>query len=398
MNKSVLITMSVLLSSILTTISCTTTSASAKEPAATAPAAETIVNANSTTVKLLGRTVTKGDSLWLTLSGSGVEFTVTAKSVRFELVGDTTARLSRGATPTNYARFAVYVDGTEVLVDSMNCAKKEVVAFSGNTVRTATVRLIKITEAAQSLMAIKAITLDDKGTIAPTAAKALKIEVIGDSITCGYGVEAANQNVSFSTQTQNVTKAYGYLAAQALDMDYSMVSYSGFGIISGYTGNGAINTASLVPPIYEKVCMSWGSNAFNSVAWDFSTFEPNVIVVNLGTNDNSYTKGNAAKCAKYTEWYVSFLKTIRAHNQKAHLICTLGIMGDELYGAVQKAAADYTAETGDKNISTFHFAVQNGNADGYGADWHPSAKTQQKEADLLTAYLKSLIDAGTIRK
>lgn len=30
-------------------------------------------------------------------------------------------------------------------------------------------------------------------------------------------------------------------------------------------------------------------------------------------------------------------------------------------------------------------------ADGYGCDWHPSAKTNAKMADLLTAKLKTLL-------
>ena len=36
-------------------------------------------------------------------------------------------------------------------------------------------------------------------------------------------------------------------------------------------------------------------------------------------------------------------------------------------------------------------------ADGYGADWHPSAKTQANRAEVLTAHLKTLLDNGTIK-
>jgi len=348
-----------------------------------------IMYADKSNVKIIGRTATKNNALWLTQSASGIEFKVTASSLSIQLTGDVTARPSRSTTPTNYARYTIYVDEVETVTGTMDKQKKEEIVFSGDKPRTATIRLLKITESGQSLMAIKSITTDEKGTIAPTAEKSLKIEFIGDSITCGYGVEAKGASESFTTATQNATKTYAFLTAQALDADWSFTSYSGFGIISGYTGDGQINTQSLVPPIYEKTCFSWGSNTFNQVAWDFS-FKPNIIVVNLGTNDNSYTKGDSEKCDAYVKAYIDFVKQIRKNNPESYIICSLGIMGDELYSSVEEVVADYTKETGDKNISAFHFTPQNTSADGVGADFHPSAVTQKKEGELLTEYIRSL--------
>ena len=364
-----------------------------------APTTNKVLTADNTTVKIIGRTVSKNGDLWLPLSASGIEFTVTASSLSIQLLGDMTSMPVRGnkPEPTNRARYSIYVDGTLLTTGVMNKQKKEEVIFNEAKPRTATVRLVKITEAAQSYMAVKSITVDKDGTIAPTAAKARKIEFIGDSITCGYGVEAAGPNEGFTTATQNATKSYAYLTAQALDADYSFVSYSGFGIISGYTGDGNINTASLVPPLYEKLSFSYTNTNFSANKWDFATFQPNIVVINLGTNDNSYTKGDEGKCTKYQKLYVDFLKLIRKDNPKAYIICTLGIMGDELHDYVDNAAADYTTATGDKNISTFHFTPQNGAEDGLGADWHPSAVTQEKEAGLLTEYIQSLISSGTIK-
>ena len=54
-------------------------------------------------------------------------------------------------------------------------------------------------------------------------------------------------------------------------------------------------------------------------------------------------------------------------------------------------AAKYTEETGDTNISTFQFKTQDGNANGYAADWHPTAKTHDIAAAELTEYIKSLM-------
>ena len=48
-------------------------------------------------------------------------------------------------------------------------------------------------------------------------------------------------------------------------------------------------------------------------------------------------------------------------------------------------------ESGDAKISTFQFKTQDGNANGYAADWHPTAKTHDIAAAELTEYIKSLM-------
>ncbi len=65
-------------------------------------------------------------------------------------------------------------------------------------------------------------------------------------------------------------------------------------------------------------------------------------------------------------------------------------MGDRLFEYVQKAADEYSAETGDKNIYTMKFDVQSP-ADGYSADWHPSVTTHDKAAAKLSEEIKKLL-------
>ncbi|MFD2875957.1 SGNH/GDSL hydrolase family protein [Paenibacillus rhizoplanae] len=91
-----------------------------------------------------------------------------------------------------------------------------------------------------------------------------------------------------------------------------MVCYSGYGIITGYTENDQKLTTHLLPDYYGKVGKSegrfGGSLLPQEIAWDFSRFTPELIVINLGTNDDSYTKDDPAKQADYAENYVAFLQ------------------------------------------------------------------------------------------
>ena len=351
-------------------------------------------------VKHLGRTLERDGMLFLAQTASGIEFKVeNTKTLRLNLVGDKTAVASSGNLPYNYARYMIFVDGKELITGSMNMEKISVTIFprenkSKVPARDAVVRILKITEATLSNFAIAGIVLDEEASISPTPAKDFKIEFIGDSVTCGYGVEA--KGGTFSTQTENATKAYAYLTAENLGADYSIVSYSGFGVYSGYTSDkNERNSISLVPSFYEHVTYIPSDRSFNNRPWDFSRFKPNLIVVNLGTNDASYCKNSERKNA-FTEAYVDFLKKLREKNPKAFIICSLGTMGDNLFDNVQAAVEQYSFSTGDTRVSPFHFTPQNIVLDGIGADWHPSMRTQEKAAEALTAYIRSLQSRGKL--
>ena len=340
-------------------------------------------------VKVLGRAVVKDDMLWMVHSASGAEFTFTGTKASLVLVGDTTIL----GSAENQVRYAIYVNGECVEDAMMDTAEKTVTVFESETEEVCTVKIVKLSESAQSTMGVKSIVVTSKGEITPTENKERLIEFIGDSITCGYGVEDENRDHHFKTSTENAMKTYAYKTAELLDVDYSFVSFSGYGIVSGYTSNGKKVTEQLVPTYYERIGFSYGvfmNKKPSDFGWDFSLRQPDVIVVNLGTNDDSYTGGSKDKRAEYVTGYVAFLETIRKNNPDATIFCTLGIMGDRLYPSVETAVAQYQEKTGDTKVYAMKFDVQNPD-DGYAADWHPTEATHKKAADKLSAYIKEVM-------
>ena len=350
---------------------------------------ENIYKATEDNVKLLGRTYFDTDRLYCALSGTGAEFTFTGTKCSITVAGDDN---SNDGKDENHARIGIYVNGERVIDDMIDNKEEVYDVFESETPQEVTVSLVKLSESPMSTIAITDIKVTGS-EIRPTANKDLLIEFVGDSITCGYGADDPDKNHNFKTNTEDVTKAYAYKTAQALDADYSMVSFSGYGIISGYSNGENKVEAQQVPKYYTKLGYSWASNGgFKpaQIEWDFSKRQPDIVVINLGTNDDSYTKDIQERQEEYSAAYTEFLKTVRANNPNAKIVCTLGIMGDRLFPYVQKAADDYTAETGDSNISTLKFDVQQA-ADGYSADWHPSVKTHDKASQKLADYLKTLI-------
>lgn len=350
---------------------------------------ETVYTASEENVKPLGRTYFDGSQLYCALSGTGAEFTFTGTECSITVVGDSTA--SGSGNEGNRTRIGIYLNGERVIDDMIDKSEETYEVFKSDTAKEATVSVVKLSESSSSTFSIKEIKAT--GTkISPTANKDILIEFIGDSITCGYGVDDPVKENHFSTETEDVTRAYAYKTAAALDADYSMVSFSGHGIISGYTESSK-NPSLTVPKYYTKLGFSWASNeSFTPVglSWDFEKRQPDIIVLNLGTNDDSYAKDDPEKQEEYRAEYVNFLKKIRKKNPDAKILCVLGIMGDRLFPKIQAAVEDYTAETGDTNISTMKFDVQNP-ADGYAADWHPSPVTHDKAAEKLTAEIKELL-------
>ena len=351
---------------------------------------ETIYQLTEENVKLLGRTYFDGEKLYCALSGSGAEFTFNGTKCSVVVTGDSNAMSPSGAD--NQARVAIYVNGERVVDDMVDNIQEVYDVFESDTPKEATISIVKLSESPMSTIGIKEIRATGS-KIAPTPNKDLLIEFIGDSITCGYGIDDPDKDHHFVTSTEDVTKAYAYRTAETLNADYSMVSFSGYGIISGYSNNDKKVSAQTVPQYYTKLGFSWAANGSfvpANVDWDFSKRQPDLIVVNLGTNDDSYTKTDSERKQEYCDGYVEFLKKIRENNPDAKILCTLGIMGDRLFEQVQLAVNTYTEETGDSNISAMKFDVQLPD-DGYSADWHPSVTTHEKAAEKLSAEIKNLL-------
>lgn len=344
-------------------------------------------------VKKIGRTYEYKDILWCALSGSGIECTFKGKEAEVTVIGDNIAASS--SEEGNYARIGIFVNN-KLVVRSM-IEEKEVTfkVFSSEESEEVVLKVIKLSESPMSTIGIKNIKVVSEDEVKPTPKKDRYIEFIGDSITCGYGVDDEDPEHHFSTDTEDVTKAYAYKTAEKLDVDYSMVSYSGYGIISGYTGDeNEINTSELLPKYYEKIGYSHGYFGGDlkpeDLKWDFNTHKPDLIVINLGTNDYSFCKENLDKRKEFTKKYSEFLNVVRKNNPESVILCTLGIKGAELYGCILDAIDIYKENNNDEKIYSMEFEEQT-TEDGLAADYHPTEKTNEKASKKLVAKIKEIM-------
>ena len=351
------------------------------------------INCTETNVKLIGRSKLFSDTLFLSLSGSGIEFEYEGRGLTLTFLGGSASQIPENEA--NYAHMAIYADDRRVADLQLSAPETKVTIAESAERKTSVIRVIKLSECAMSLAGILPLEISEGESIRPTAGNARKIEFIGDSITCGYGVDDEDPLHPFKTATEDVTRAYAYKTAKALDADYSMFSISGYGIISGYTGDPAVQMKDQrIPDFYEFMGFSYdtlpGIPAPSQIPWDFTRYQPDAIVINLGTNDDSFCQDFEERQQDYCDSYVRFLKVVRRHSPNAMLICVLGLMGDRLYPWVCKAAKKYSEETGDERIATVHLPEQDASI-GYVSDYHPLESAHEKAAGELIPAIQRIM-------
>ena len=337
-------------------------------------------------VKYLGRSVYQEDELWFGLTCSGISFDFTGKHVEMNLMGDNAAFGEQ-----NGARIKVYADDKVVYDQCLSESPIENISFDFDESGEHTVKLLKASECANSTVQLENILIDGD-SIKPSALGSHTIEFVGDSITCGYGVDGKNEQEHFVTSTEDGTKTYAFKTAEHFNADYSMVSYSGCGAVSGYTGNGKKNTDNLMKDFYENTGHSYsnkGGKRLDDIPWSFKT-SPELIVINIGTNDSSYTKGKADRIDEFKAAYTDLLKQIRAKNPDSELLCVLGLMGNDLAPAINEVIDAYKSETGDNKINFCELDKIDSSNDGYGSDYHPKEASHERAAGTLIKKIEEL--------
>lgn len=352
------------------------------------------IQADREHVKRMGRYHQIEDTLWLAMSGSGIGMRFTGRYLEIPVRGGYVAE--HGEADGNYARVAVYVDGVRVLDEMIDAPVKRLTVVDQDSPRTAEVQLVKLSESAMSVIGIEPLVIGEEDRLEPLEVKPHLIEFIGDSITCGYGVDDEDSSHSFATATEDATRAYACHTARLLDADYMLFSASGFGIISGYTADPQQRLAEqLIPDYYHSVGFSRdrfpGGMDPTKTAWDFSLLRPETVVINLGTNDDSFCQDTREKQQEYMMAYERFLLDVRQCNPQAEIFCVLGIMGQRLCPWMERACENYRKHTGDQRVHSLRLPEQDGTI-GYVADFHPLERFHLAAAQVLAPYIRQTMN------
>ncbi len=204
-----------------------------------------------------------------------------------------------------------------------------------------------------------------------------RIETIGDSISTGYGNEGPGAACGYVNSEQNEYLTYGAIAARNLNADHTTIAWSGKTL---HEMKEYFPTALPARP--------------DGPRWDFAKYQPQVVVVNLGTNNFALVDPGEAR---FVRLYHEMVHAVRAAYPKAFIVCALGSMLSNVYPEgrnnltqarkYMKVAVAKLKEAGDTNLEFLEFPEQN-HADGLGCGFHPSLKTHRLMGERLTGFIK----------
>lgn len=274
--------------------------------------------------------------------------------------------------------------------------ENHIVLFDSPVEKTVTVRVMKFSEAAFGYAGFTSLELEGdllSSPESPATESQLKLEFIGDSITCGYGIEGVWEKDTFTTQQERPDKAYAFLTAKALGAQVQLCSWSGIGLISNYVDPETI----MLPDTHWLMQANWPYTdkslslrlGIEPEVWDGAGYEPDIVVIHLGTNDISWVRGMEERRLEYTAQLRQLIEAVHRRSPRAKICCCLGIMGEQLNASVEEAVNLFKKDFPNVAAKAVLFTQQL-EEDGIVADWHPSAVTHKKAAELLAEALRTL--------
>ncbi len=247
--------------------------------------------------------------------------------------------------------------------------------------------LHRLTEASLGETKFLGFRFGKEGKIAaPSRPSSRRMEVIGDSISAAYGNEGPDKSCPFSPETENHYLSYEAIAARKLGAELVTIAWSGKGVFS----NRGSEVDTVVMPVLWKRTLPDRDDS----RWDFAAYQPDAVVVNLGTNDFA---PEVKDVSPFAAAYLAFIREVRGCYPKATIYCALGPALSDAWpegrSALTRAragiqgAVEALAAAGDARIRFVEFPVQTG-ANGYGCDWHPSLRTHELMAEQLEKELR----------
>lgn len=283
----------------------------------------------------------------------------------------------------------VYVDGaivetSSLEISSTDYADYELVSYLPEGYHT--VKVLKRTEVQFSTLALNGLTTDGY-FVSPPQKSERKIEVYGDSITCGYGSVSGIGESGFRTSTEDGTRTYAGLAAQWLHAQLNVIAYSGWRLASYWEGQ----DNSVVPAVYDRI---YSPLAGVDVAWDMSEYVPDVVIVNLGTNDYaqclaSPNTGNAfgeEQAQIFVDAYKSFVGELMEAYPGVHVFLCNGAMLEDTIpwekDVVKELDSDHVHYV---RLHKTQIGVDNG------TDGHPHWTSHYESAGVLYTEIKNVM-------
>ena len=350
---------------------------------------------------IYGRTGSRKMPLPLFFTGSGVELRVSGTELWVTL-------------ETDYETFepwiSIEINGAWIGRQMVTTGKQDICIF--RNMDAATVKRVRIFRDLQPMagdgrLYLQLHGIKSDGEFFEVPEKSRKIEFIGDSITSGEGSIGAREEMDWIPMWFTALNNYAVMTADKVNADFRIISQCGWGVLTGWDNN----PECALPDYYEQVCgLCHGEENDKAGAkeeYDFASWQPDFVVVNLGTNDDGAFNSpewvdpktgemfkqrknedgtyNEEDAGKVKEKAKKFLCTIRRRNPNAKILWAYGMLGTPLLDVLRQTVKEYCEENKDDNIELIVLPEATG--DGIGARSHPGVINHRQAAEVLAAKM-----------
>jgi len=227
------------------------------------------------------------------------------------------------------------------------------------------------------------LLLDEGRDLLPPPEKpARRIEFIGDSFTSASGNEYAYTDTPPDPAPYtNIYEGFCPITARHFNAQYHMCSISGYGMAEDYKGD----ATGTIPALFDRAVV------YNSaIKWDFSAWQPDLVVICLGLNDYSGLGGwsggvSAGNQTLFKNRYHEFVARLTGLYPAATILAFAPHV--EL---LQELTAAVVREAQAAGLGRIHYADFPYFDTGYVNGGHPNVATHHQIAGRLIAAIDSL--------
>ena len=230
---------------------------------------------------------------------------------------------------------------------------------------------------------------DGAELLEPPAKPERRIEVYGDSVSCGEVSEAVEytgkvdpvHNGEFS----NSWYSYAWMTARKLKAELHNISQGGIALLNGTGYYGAPEYLGM-EECYDKI--EYLPDLSPVKKWDFAKYTPHVVIVAIGQNDNhpeDYMAADydGAKSENWRRHYEAFIRRLMELYPGAQIILTTTILMHD--AAWDRAIDEVCNRIASERVH--HFLYKR---NGSGTPGHIRIPEAEEMSDELAAYISSL--------
>lgn len=213
------------------------------------------------------------------------------------------------------------------------------------------------------------------------------IEFIGNSMTCGYGVdqEQVPCGTGSNYDQHNPYESFAAKAARTMGAGYSLSAVSGAGVYRNY---GEKDTLT-IPQRYGDIYMSGpGGSDWPPEGWD-----PDIVSICLGTNDVGAVR-DGTKAAfdqnEFTGRYIDFIQELRSVYPRAAFVLVGSPMLSGADAELLQASLEEVRDHFDDDLVIG--VLQFRNIGRLGCEGHPGLQDQDQMSRQLRSFLIKTLD------